>query len=191
MPGSEWLPLDAKPVPGFARNIGSTWLPPLSDDEEQLPMPQKRKKAPLLPEENQRKQKKAAQKKQKKKKHKKGVSNQCILISDDEQDIKDSNMLQQLRQSELKVAQLERELQEERQVAKLRRNDHYEVLGLGDLRSRATQDQIKKAYRDLAKIYHSDKPASGGSTDRFVRIKDAYEHLKDVALRQEYDKHHG
>ena len=100
-------------------------------------------------------------------------------------------MLQQLRQSELKVAQLERELQEERQVAKLRRNDHYEVLGLGDLRSTATQDQIKKAYRDLAKIYHSDKPASGGSTDRFVRIKDAYEHLKDVALRQEYDKHHG
>ena len=49
--------------------------------------------------------------------------------------------------------------------------DHYHTLGL---RRRASQKQIKKAYRDLAKQHHPDK---GGDPVRFQLIVTAYEAL--------------
>lgn len=44
--------------------------------------------------------------------------------------------------------------------------DYYDVLGLGDLRYNATQDDIKKAYRKVCLIHHPDKQAqSTGGAD--------------------------
>jgi curved DNA-binding protein CbpA len=48
----------------------------------------------------------------------------------------------------------------------------------------ATRSEIKKAYRDQAKIHHPDR---GGDTDRFSRIQQAYHILMDPNKRARYD----
>jgi len=57
-------------------------------------------------------------------------------------------------------------------------NDPYEVLGVP---KNATQDEIKKAYRKLAKQYHPDKyignPLSDLAAEKFKEINEAYETL--------------
>jgi DnaJ-class molecular chaperone len=50
----------------------------------------------------------------------------------------------------------------------------------------ATQQEIKKQYYALSKIFHPDKP--GGSTSDFNDICYAYSVLKDPELRKEYDE---
>jgi curved DNA-binding protein CbpA len=59
--------------------------------------------------------------------------------------------------------------------------DHYHTLGL---RQRASQKQIKKAYRDLAKQHHPDK---GGDPEKFAAVAAAYEVLGDEVKRRRYD----
>ena len=59
--------------------------------------------------------------------------------------------------------------------------DHYHTLGL---RRRASQKQIKKAYRDLAKQHHPDK---GGDPEKFAAVAAAYEVLGDEVKRRRYD----
>ena len=59
--------------------------------------------------------------------------------------------------------------------------DHYHTLGL---RRRASQKQIKKAYRDLAKQHHPDK---GGDPEKFAAVAAAYEVLGDDVKRRRYD----
>ena len=59
--------------------------------------------------------------------------------------------------------------------------DHYHTLGL---RRRASQKQIKKAYRDLAKQHHPDK---GGDPEKFAAVAEAYEVLGDDVKRRRYD----
>jgi len=61
--------------------------------------------------------------------------------------------------------------------------DYYKVLGVADT---ATEDQLRRAYRKLAKQHHPD--AHPGSEDRFKEISAAYDVLGDPDKRKEYDE---
>ncbi len=67
------------------------------------------------------------------------------------------------------------------------RRDYYKVLGVG---KDASDDEIKKAFRKLARKYHPD--VTGGdkaAEDKFKEINEAYEVLSDAELRQQYDQY--
>ncbi|WP_425448060.1 J domain-containing protein [Dethiothermospora halolimnae] len=53
----------------------------------------------------------------------------------------------------------------------------------------ATQNEIRRAYRKLAKKYHPDlNPDDENATRKFKEVKEAYEILKDESLRKKYDE---
>ena len=66
--------------------------------------------------------------------------------------------------------------------------NHYETLGIS---SGASQDQVKQAYRKLAKQFHPDAQASAQtqqkSHDKIAQVNAAYEILGDVGERRQYD----
>jgi molecular chaperone DnaJ len=63
--------------------------------------------------------------------------------------------------------------------------DYYNVLGVSD---GASQDEIKKAFRKLAKQHHPDRnKGDKGAENRFKDISEAYEVLGDQQKRQQYD----
>lgn len=63
--------------------------------------------------------------------------------------------------------------------------DHYNTLGIN---KNATQDEIKKAYRELAKKYHPDRnPDNPESEKKFKEVSAAYETLIDPDKRRQYD----
>lgn len=69
-------------------------------------------------------------------------------------------------------------------------DDYYGILGLGDLTFRASQDQIKKAYRKASLRHHPDKQAGGttaGEDPHFLKIQNAYEFLCNKDKRRTYD----
>jgi molecular chaperone DnaJ len=62
----------------------------------------------------------------------------------------------------------------------------YDTLGVA---KGASQDEIKKAYRKLARQYHPDKnPGDNEAEDRFKEVQSAYDVLSDDAKRKQYDR---
>jgi len=64
--------------------------------------------------------------------------------------------------------------------------DLYKVLGVD---KKASQDEIKKAYRKLARTYHPDtNPGDKGAEERFKEISAAHDVLSDAEKRKQYDR---
>lgn len=66
------------------------------------------------------------------------------------------------------------------------KRDYYEVLGVG---KNATNDELKKAYRKLAKQYHPDVNTDDkdGAAEKFKEASEAYSVLSDEQKRKKYD----
>ena len=63
--------------------------------------------------------------------------------------------------------------------------DYYAILGV---EKTASQDEIQRAYRKLARKYHPDVNQDPGAEDTFKNAGEAYEVLKDPEKRAAYDQ---
>ena len=65
-------------------------------------------------------------------------------------------------------------------------DDYYKTLGISKT---ATADEIRKAYRKLARVNHPDaKPNDPKAAEKFKEIQEAYDVLNDTEKRQQYDQ---
>lgn len=67
----------------------------------------------------------------------------------------------------------------------VRFKDYYEILGVPRT---ASADDIRKAYRKLARKYHPDVSKAAGAENRFKEVTEAYEVLGDADKRRRYDE---
>ncbi|WP_134686932.1 molecular chaperone DnaJ [Brevibacillus migulae] len=65
------------------------------------------------------------------------------------------------------------------------KRDYYEVLGVG---KDASADEIKKAYRKLARQYHPDVNKEADAEEKFKEVKEAYDVLSDDQKKAHYDR---
>lgn len=65
------------------------------------------------------------------------------------------------------------------------KRDYYEILGID---RNATKDDIRKAYRKLARKYHPDVSKEENAEAKFIEVKEAYEVLNDEQKRAQYDQ---
>ncbi|MCR5094156.1 MAG: molecular chaperone DnaJ [Lachnospiraceae bacterium] len=71
-------------------------------------------------------------------------------------------------------------------MAQEQKRDYYEVLGVA---KGASEDDIKKAYRVLAKKYHPDmNPGDASAAEKFKEASEAYAVLSDPEKRRQYDQ---
>lgn len=63
--------------------------------------------------------------------------------------------------------------------------DYYKIMGVD---RDASQDEIKRAYRKLARKYHPDVSSEPDAEERFQEVQEAYEVLKDPEKRAAYDR---
>lgn len=66
------------------------------------------------------------------------------------------------------------------------KRDYYDVLGL---QKSASKQDIKKAYRKLAKEYHPDRNKASDAEQKFKEVQEAYEVLSDDQKRSAYDQY--
>src|SRR3954468_10943441 len=63
--------------------------------------------------------------------------------------------------------------------------DYYETLGVS---RDASEEDIRRAYRKLARQYHPDVNKEPDAEDRFKEVSEAYEVLRDPEKRERYDR---
>ena len=66
------------------------------------------------------------------------------------------------------------------------KRDYYEVLGIN---KNASADEIKRAYRKMAKKYHPDVNKSADAEEKFKEVNEAYEVLSDPDKKAAYDRY--
>lgn len=65
------------------------------------------------------------------------------------------------------------------------KRDYYDVLGVG---AQASEEDIRKAFRQKAMEYHPDRNKASDASERFKEVNEAYQVLSDPERRQQYDR---